>query len=136
MPQRVNSGLLNAEATNFAKANTLSSTVQNATAGPSERELHAQHRQNRFQQPQPEQADAGMANAVGAADITDIEAAASLVDLMAHETLQGKRLAYSTGMPICMRMILHQRHACLEVPCSWLDVCMSREVPTNVFPKV
>lgn len=80
---------LQEEATNFAKANDLSSTVQNATAGPSERELRAQHRQNRFQQPQPEQADAGMANAVGAADITDIDAAASLVDLMAHETLQG-----------------------------------------------
>ena len=117
--QQVNSSLLSAEAASFAKANTFSSTVQNARAGPSERQLRAQHRQNRLQQPQIDEAAAGMEDAAGAADITDIEAAASLVDLMAHETLQGKCLSVRPVMPICIIIVIAV--TCLPKRC--YDLC-------------
>ncbi len=82
-----------AEAATFAQAKTVfrrkRATSPQKPGGPSQRELRAQLRAQRNEQrkaggPVSDTDDAGEAEA---ADIAELEAAASLVDLMAHEAL-------------------------------------------------
>lgn len=57
-------------------------------ADPSQRELRAQLRAERIEQRNVGTASAGIHDAAEEANMTELEAAASLVDLMAHEQLQ------------------------------------------------
>jgi len=77
------------EAATFAKAKNVFRAVHAASppkAGPSQRELRAQLRAERIKQGKAgtSSADRGREEA----NMTELEAAASLVDLMAHERLQ------------------------------------------------
>ena len=77
------------EAATFAKAKNVFRALQATSppkAGPSQRELRAQLRAERTKQGNADRslADRGHQEA----DITEMEAAASLIDLMAHERLQ------------------------------------------------
>lgn len=56
-------------------------------AGPSQRELRAQLRAQRAEQSKIGRPVSGINGVPEAADVTELEAAASLVDLMAHEAL-------------------------------------------------
>lgn len=81
--------LVSADAATFAKAKTLLRHRSQDPVGPSQRERRAQLRAQRLEQKtakayHPQEAD----NVLEDADTHELEAAASLVDLMAHEALQ------------------------------------------------
>ena len=63
-------------------------TLSPPKAGPSQRELRAQLRAERIEQGNVGTMSAGEHNAPGEVNMTELEAAASLVDLMAREQLQ------------------------------------------------
>ena len=77
------------EAATFAKAKNVFRAVQATSppkAGPSQRELRAQLRAERIEQTKDGRSSADRGHEE--ANTSELEAAASLVDLMAHERLQ------------------------------------------------
>ena len=78
---------MSAEAETFVKARNVFRHLHSAKAGPSQRELRAQLRAQRAEQSKAGRPFTEINGAPEAADMTELEAAASLVDLMAHEAL-------------------------------------------------
>ena len=79
--------LVPADAATFAKAKTLLRHPSQAPAGPSQREQRAQLRAQRLEQKTARHSREAE-DMLDDADAIELEAAASLVDLMAHEALQ------------------------------------------------
>jgi len=103
------------EAATFAKAKNVFRAVQATSpqkAGPSQRELRAQLRAERIKQGKTGGASADRGHEE--ADMTELEAAASLVDLMAHERLQpGKHPGcdhYSPKIALLLHLLGMKRH--------------------------
>ena len=104
------------EAATFAKAKNVFRAVQATSpqkAGPSQRELRAQLRAERIKQGKAGRASADRGHEE--ADLTELEAAASLVDLMAHEGLQpGKH-------PSCVTTVKRQDCRCISLALKSID---------------
>ena len=95
--------LVPADAANFAKAKILLRHPSQAPAGPSQREQRAQLRAQRLEQKtahNSQDADYMLDDA----DANELEAAASLVDLLAHEALQdtGTKSMVSKATFVCL----------------------------------
>ena len=107
------------EAATFAKAKNVFRAVQATSpqkAGPSQLELRAQLRAERIKQGKAGRASADRGHEE--ADLTELEAAASLVDLMAHEGLQpGKHpscdhYSQKTGLSLHLLGVEKHRPSC------------------------
>lgn len=116
------------EAATFAKAKNVFRALQATSppmAGPSQRELRAQLRAERTKQGKADRslADRGHEEA----DVTEMEAAASLIDLMAHERLQpGKHpgcdhYGQKTGLLLHLLGVERYQPSCSPVTCFWLQ---------------
>lgn len=103
------------EAATLAKAKNVFRAAQATSppkAGPSQRDLRAQLRAERIKQGKAGRSSADRSHE--GADMTELEAAASLVDLMAHERLQpGKHPGcdhYSQKTGLSRHLLGEQRH--------------------------